>query len=144
MSEKMRQQQGFTLIELMIVIAIIGILAAVALPAYQDYAVRSKVSEGINLAAPLKQAVTIYRNENSSWPTNNASMGVSDATDITGNYVTSVGINGAAGAVRITYSSAEAEISGGTIDLTPTDATGSIKWVCTSSIAAKYLPGACR
>ena len=143
MSEKMRQQQGFTLIELMIVIAIIGILAAVALPAYQDYTVRSKVSEGINLAMLLKNAVGVYRAENSSWPTNNASMGASDATFITGDYVTSVGITGTSGVIRITYSAAEAKISGGTIDLTPTDATGSITWTCTASIPNKYLPGLC-
>ncbi|EMT0153220.1 pilin, partial [Neisseria gonorrhoeae] len=84
-------QKGFTLIELMIVIAIVGILAAVALPAYQDYTARAQVSEAILLAEGQKSAVTEYYLNNGEWPENNASAGVaSSATDIKGKYVKEV------------------------------------------------------
>ncbi|ENW1974613.1 pilin, partial [Neisseria gonorrhoeae] len=84
-------QKGFTLIELMIVIAIVGILAAVALPAYQDYTARAQVSEAILLAEGQKSAVTEYYLNNGKWPANNTSAGVaSSPTDIKGKYVKSV------------------------------------------------------
>ncbi|HGJ8871570.1 TPA: pilin [Neisseria gonorrhoeae] len=84
-------QKGFTLIELMIVIAIVGILAAVALPAYQDYTARAQVSEAILLAEGQKSAVTEYYPNHGEWPKNNASAGVaSSASDIKGKYVQSV------------------------------------------------------
>ncbi|EPI1718145.1 pilin [Neisseria gonorrhoeae] len=84
-------QKGFTLIELMIVIAIVGILAAVALPAYQDYTARAQVSEAILLAEGQKSAVAGYCPNHGKWPENNASAGVaSSPTDIKGKYVESV------------------------------------------------------
>ncbi|HFB0448837.1 TPA: pilin, partial [Neisseria gonorrhoeae] len=84
-------QKGFTLIELMIVIAIVGILAAVALPAYQDYTARAQVSEAILLAEGQKSAVTEYYLNNGEWPKDNDSAGVaSSPTDIKGKYVKSV------------------------------------------------------
>ncbi|EMU0756407.1 pilin, partial [Neisseria gonorrhoeae] len=84
-------QKGFTLIELMIVIAIVGILAAVALPAYQDYTARAQVSEAILLAEGQKSAVTEYYLNHGEWPENNTSAGVaSSPTDIKGKYVKSV------------------------------------------------------
>ncbi|MBH5584551.1 pilin, partial [Neisseria meningitidis] len=84
-------QKGFTLIELMIVIAIVGILAAVALPAYQDYTARAQVSEAILLAEGQKSAVTEYYLNHGTWPSNNTSAGVaSTATDIKGKYVKEV------------------------------------------------------
>ncbi|WP_154587207.1 pilin, partial [Neisseria gonorrhoeae] len=83
-------QKGFTLIELMIVIAIVGILAAVALPAYQDYTARAQVSEAILLAEGQKSAVTEYYLNNGEWPENNTSAGVANPTDIKGKYVQSV------------------------------------------------------
>ncbi|EPH7454669.1 pilin, partial [Neisseria gonorrhoeae] len=83
-------QKGFTLIELMIVIAIVGILAAVALPAYQDYTARAQVSEAILLAEGQKSAVTEYYLNHGEWPKNNASAGVASASDIKGKYVQSV------------------------------------------------------
>ncbi|ENS8332839.1 pilin [Neisseria gonorrhoeae] len=83
-------QKGFTLIELMIVIAIVGILAAVALPAYQDYTARAQVSEAILLAEGQKSAVTEYYLNHGKWPENNTSAGVASATDIKGKYVESV------------------------------------------------------
>ncbi|ENS7225311.1 prepilin-type N-terminal cleavage/methylation domain-containing protein [Neisseria gonorrhoeae] len=83
-------QKGFTLIELMIVIAIVGILAAVALPAYQDYTARAQVSEAILLAEGQKSAVTEYYLNNGEWPENNTSAGVASSADIKGKYVESV------------------------------------------------------
>ncbi|EPI1644072.1 pilin [Neisseria gonorrhoeae] len=83
-------QKGFTLIELMIVIAIVGILAAVALPAYQDYTARAQVSEAILLAEGQKSAVTEYYLNNGIWPENNASAGVASSGEIKGKYVESV------------------------------------------------------
>ncbi|MBG8630385.1 pilin, partial [Neisseria meningitidis] len=83
-------QKGFTLIELMIVIAIVGILAAVALPAYQDYTARAQVSEAILLAEGQKSAVTEYYLNHGIWPANNSDAGVASSTDIKGKYVQSV------------------------------------------------------
>ncbi|ENV7344547.1 pilin, partial [Neisseria gonorrhoeae] len=83
-------QKGFTLIELMIVIAIVGILAAVALPAYQDYTARAQVSEAILLAEGQKSAVTEYYLNHGEWPENNTSAGVANPTEIKGKYVESV------------------------------------------------------
>ncbi|ENW4229393.1 prepilin-type N-terminal cleavage/methylation domain-containing protein, partial [Neisseria gonorrhoeae] len=83
-------QKGFTLIELMIVIAIVGILAAVALPAYQDYTARAQVSEAILLAEGQKSAVTEYYLNHGIWPANNGNAGVASPADIKGKYVESV------------------------------------------------------
>ncbi|HFA2150675.1 TPA: pilin, partial [Neisseria gonorrhoeae] len=83
-------QKGFTLIELMIVIAIVGILAAVALPAYQDYTARAQVSEAILLAEGQKSAVTEYYLNNGIWPSDNSAAGVASSSSIKGKYVKSV------------------------------------------------------
>ncbi|HFA4206211.1 TPA: pilin, partial [Neisseria gonorrhoeae] len=97
-------QKGFTLIELMIVIAIVGILAAVALPAYQDYTARAQVSEAILLAEGQKSAVTEYYLNNGKWPADNGAAGVaSSATDIKGKYVKEVKV--ANGVVTATMNS---------------------------------------
>ncbi|HFA8110921.1 TPA: pilin, partial [Neisseria gonorrhoeae] len=86
-------QKGFTLIELMIVIAIVGILAAVALPAYQDYTARAQVSEAILLAEGQKSAVTEYYLNNGEWPENNDEAGVASSGEIKGKYVQKVEVN---------------------------------------------------
>lgn len=137
-----RQSQGFTLIELMIVIAIIGILAAVAIPAYQDYLKRSHVSEGLNLAAAAKSGVAEYYGTNGAWPTSNSQAGLAPASQISGNAVTSVAV-GAGGAITITYNSKVA--AGATLILTPADSGGAIKWTCTGgTVDDKYRPANCR
>lgn len=140
-----RVQQGFTLIELMIVVAIIGILAAVAIPAYQDYTVRTKVSEGLSLASGAKTAVSETYISTGAFPTNNAGAGVASSNTITGNNVRKVAI-GASGVISIEYSGAP--IDGNTLQLTPTDSGGSVTWGCSGVSATqpdpRYLPSNCR
>jgi type IV pilus assembly protein PilA len=143
----MKKQQGFTLIELMIVVAIIGILAAIAIPAYQDYTIRAQVSEGLNLSGGAKAAVTEYFQDRGSMPASNTEAGLAGATDIVGKYVES--IDAAGGTIVVTYGiDAHQVISGSSIELTPdTSQPGSVQWVCASAnnaIDNKHLPAACR
>jgi len=154
-------QRGFTLIELMIVVAIIGILAAIAIPAYQDYTVRSQVTEGLNLASDLKAGVAESFAQTGTWPANNNSLGITQVKS--GKYVSDVSVN--TGSITITYGGvqANANINGKTLILEPrTSANGDVIWNCgfkaqvgsalaaqgaagsTSNIAPKYLPNACR
>lgn len=138
-------QKGFTLIELMIVVAIIGILAAIAIPAYQDYIARSQVTEAVTLASGQKGAVTEVRANTGAWPTSNAEAGIAAASAISGKYVAQT-VVGASGAITATMKSAGVNdaIKSQSITLTPTEQSGSYTWACTSSLSAKYLPAACR
>ena len=138
-------QKGFTLIELMIVVAIIAILAAIAIPAYQDYLIRSQVSEGASLAAGAKTAVAEYYANYGVAPANNAAAGIETDANINGTYVTKVTVN--AGTVTAFFGNkANKAIATKGLVFTPNLAgAGSTKWTCTGSgIAAKYLPSACR
>jgi len=137
-------QKGFTLIELMIVVAIIGSLAAVALPAYQDYTKRARVSEGLGLASAAKAGVGEYFASKAAWPGSNASAGLPAKASITGNAVSEVSVT-SGGVITITYTSLVQ--SGTQVTLTPSSASaGSVKWTCkgASSMPSKYLPSECR
>ncbi len=140
-----KEQRGFTLIELMIVVAIIGILAAIAIPMYLDYTTRSQIAEGLNVAGGAKSAVTEYYQDRGTFPTDNAEAGLDAPGNITGNYVTSVSVNGAI--ITIQYGNeAHPFINGETVILTATDHVGSVGWACASGgvIQAKHMPSACR
>ena len=143
----MKKQQGFTLIELMIVVAIIGILAAIAIPAYQDYTIRAQVSEGLNLAGGAKAAVSEYTMDRGSFPNSNSQAGISDAGDIQGKYVTSVTVE-TTGIITVLYGQEpHTTLSGGELELSPFTNAGSVEWDCRAqgtSIADKHLPAACR
>ncbi|HEZ5456540.1 TPA: pilin [Neisseria meningitidis] len=123
-------QKGFTLIELMIVIAIVGILAAVALPAYQDYTARAQVSEAILLAEGQKSAVTEYYLNHGIWPANNNSAGVATSTDIKGKYVQSVEVKNGVVTAEMKSSGVNKEIQGKKLSLWAKRQDGSVKWFC--------------
>ncbi|EMT3635744.1 pilin [Neisseria gonorrhoeae] len=158
-------QKGFTLIELMIVIAIVGILAAVALPAYQDYTARAQVSEAILLAEGQKSAVTEYYLNNGIWPENNASAGVASASDIKGKYVKEVEVKNGVVTATMLSSGVNNEIKGKKLSLWGRRENGSVKWFCgqpvtrtdkanddvtddatagNNKIDTKHLPSTCR
>ena len=137
-------QQGFTLIELMIVVAIIGILAAIAIPAYQDYTIRAQVTEAINLADGLKTPVADAFNDQGAFAAiASGTLGIPAAGSVIGKYTTGVAV--AAGVITATLGNdANTKVTGATIALTPADRGGSIEWTCAGSMDPKYRPQACR
>ncbi len=137
-----KNQAGFTLIELMIVVAIVAILAAVAIPAYQDYIVRSKVSEVSATAGACKTSVSEYYATNNGFPANATAAGCSTQASqyVSGLSVASTGI------IQVTATSATGPFSGSYIQLSPTAAstTGITAWTCTTNGDKKYAPATCR
>ena len=141
----MKKQQGFTLIELMIVVAIIGILAAIALPAYQDYTTRAKVQEAVSLATPALTAMGIACSEGSlSATSDNASLGLGVSTAITGKYttsVTAVGTSATAGTVTIAMKAFGAVAAGNTIIYTAAcSPDAGTSWTVSGTINSKFYP----
>ncbi len=162
-------QKGFTLIELMIVVAIIGILAAIAIPAYQDYTIRSQVTEGLNLAGAVKAAVAETYADRGAWPANNLQAGIVDdkgaAVAPSGKYVTEIQVE--TGTIHVTYGEqANQNIDKGLLSLRPRiSKNDDVIWLCgynvgdgvanlgdptvaaaasKTSIAPKYVPASCR
>ena len=144
-SMKRGAQKGFTLIELMIVVAIIGILAAFALPAYQDYTKRARVAEGLALSGGAKTAVTEYYASEGTMPATNAEAGIGAANTIVGSAVTSVTV-GTDGVITVAYDATKVA-NNATLTLTPEDEGGSVSWACAAggtAMNAKWLPAECR
>ncbi|HET6632002.1 MAG TPA: pilin [Rhodanobacteraceae bacterium] len=139
------RQHGFTLIELMIVVAIIAILAAIAIPAYQDYVIRAQVTEGMSLANGAKAAVWDYVSNTGNMPTNNKVAGLVTNTSISGKYVSAVDVTGGAITVSFDTANTNTAIRSSTLVLSPITFAGSISWTCTAStLDRKYLPSVCR
>ena len=144
MNRTMRSvQKGFTLIELMIVVAIIGILAAVALPAYQDYTKRTHVAEGLTLAGGAKASVTEFYSSMGKFPSSHASAGLAAATAIKGNAVSQVAVTAGTGLITITYN--DKVENNKTLVLSPATGAGSVTWKCKGGdVNLKYRPSNCR
>ena len=164
--------KGFTLIELMIVVAIIGILAAIAIPQYQNYVARAQMAEGLTLASGAKTAVAEYYDSNGRFPTSsdpgcivvpgccvicNGEVGLAEHTSITGKYVSHVTVANSSGIIALQFKDApdaHTLIAKGVVSLTPTVHGGSISWACSNNAAAtthfltpditKYLPSSCQ
>ena len=144
---RQRISAGFTLIELMIVVAIIAILAAIAIPAYQDYLVRAQVSEGMSLGSGAKAAVWDFASNTGRFPSNNESAGLAPAASISGSYASNVDVTD--GLIKVLFQGpkANAHINGADkyLALSPIARGGSIEWTCApSTLDSKYLPTSCR
>ena len=158
-------QKGFTLIELMIVVAIIGILAAIAIPAYQDYTIRAQVTEGLNLMSDLKAGVAEWYAQEGAWPVDITSLGISNAANKSGKYVTQIEVGN--GLITTTFGGqANANIAGKLLSLRPmVSLNNDVIWVCgkrpapstaqdpsaatpadadRTDLLDKYLPANCR
>ncbi len=143
-------QKGFTLIELMIVVAIIAILAAIAIPAYQDYLIRSQATEGVTLMDGAKIGVTEFFSNTGRLPATNGSAGIASASSIAGTYVQSVTV-GSGGLITAKFDPSgkvNKALYSKTIELSPHTANGVVAWTCKTGasdpVDQKYLPSSCR
>ena len=144
-----QRQRGFTLIELMIVVAIIGILAAIAIPQYGAYTGRAQAAEALSIASPLKTAVSEYVQINGSFPADNDKANLEVAAKYTGTYVKEASITD--GKITITFKSvaegAKKQLASKSIIMTPTDASGAITWECSNDLEdsyQNYVPSNCK
>ena len=139
-----RNERGFTIIELMFAVGIVGVLAAIALPVYFDYTTRAKVSEGFALADRVKTGVTETYLMSPGWKESNSEYGLSDPEEIRGEYVT--GVEAILDTITITYTGVGRGVpDGSTVQLVGTPTQGSVAWACKSdNIKSKYLPAICR
>ena len=138
-------QQGYTLIELMIVTGIIGILGSIAIPAYQDYTIRAQVAEGISLTAGARVAMVEYYLQQGDWPDNNNKAGIANQNDIVGHYVRHVKVN--KNVIEVMFGNeAHKILSNKKITMEATEESGIIRWDCGAhgALDDKYLPRACR
>lgn len=154
--------RGFTLVEVMIVVGILGVLASLAIPAYQDYVIRTQVTEGLNFAAATRASVAEYYLTKGTWPGNNSAIGLGSASSLQGKYVSGVRLSD--GGITVTFGNEAhaAVLNGHTVGLTPAvNADGEIVWRCGTSpapagntvdsaaqapttVEGKFLPTACR
>lgn len=145
---KAQIQKGFTLIELMIVVAIIGILAAIALPAYQDYMGRSQMTEAMTLASGAKTSVAEFYSNKGYFPGNNTSAGLAAANAITGKYVNTTTVVSGKITAQMKGSGVAAGLASANLILSPTTNAGSVTWKCSSGSTdpnvLKYYPSSCR
>ena len=140
-----RISAGFTLIELMIVVAIIAILASIAIPAYQNYLIRAQVSEGMVLADGAKAAVWDYFSNTGQLPPSNLTAGLASAKSITGSYVSNVNVTGGLITVLFQGPKANSQIAPPQhLQLSPITGAGSIAWTCSATLNQEYLPTSCR
>ena len=143
-----KKEYGFTLIELMIVIAIIGIIASIALPSYQDYIARSQMSEGLNLAGGQKSAVTEYRSNRGVWPSSNQEAGISAPSNIYGKYVEKVTITAtaSAGSIEATMRNTGVadRVKGKVLTLKGVETNGAFAWSSTTNVSTRVLPASSR
>ena len=140
------KKQGFTLIELMIVVAIIAIMATIAIPQYQNYLARSQFTEALSLSDGLKVQASEYYTSNGRCPQNTAD-GFEPSASYTGKYVAKIDLAGTAPQCTITATFASnninANLAGKTVTLTAKDNGGSLAWICTTTVDAKYIPTTC-
>ncbi len=139
-----KKQRGFTLIELMVVVACIGILSSIAIPAYQDYTIRAQIAEDLSLLAGAKAALTEHFVMSGDWPKNNDKAGLADKHDIIGKYTEHISVKDNVIEIKFGYDAHKA-IFNKKLTFTAIDQFGSVAWRCESAtIKDNYLPSTCR
>jgi type IV pilus assembly protein PilA len=140
-----RPSSGFTLIELMIVVAIIAVLAAIAIPQYQAYVIRSQASEGFAIASGAKTAIWEYMTDKGVFPKSNESAGLPRSSSLAGKYVSGLTVS-EGGVVTVSFDQADTndKLRNQNLVLSPVSTGGSIAWACRGTVNSQYMPSACR